>query len=169
MPTGTRSTRSAKCSNGGFTLIELLVVFTLLALLLTIAVPRYLETADSSRVKVREQNIATIRDALDKFKADQGRYPSKLEELVEKRYLRKIPLDPVTDSAEWTPVEDPSKAETGVFDIAAPALAGADVETPNSVAESTTPQEVGAMPIPNGAVPAEGALMPTPIRKTPSP
>lgn len=155
----------------GFTLIELLVVFTLLALLLTIAVPRYLETAEASRIKVREQNMATIRDALDKFKADQGRFPSKLEELVDKRYLRRIPVDPVTDSVDWVAVEDPSKADTGVFDIAVPNLEGVgSVVLPAEPAtDGAAPTDRGAMPIPNGAVPAVGATMPTPMNKTSSP
>lgn len=85
----------------GFTLIELLVVFTLLALLLSIAAPRYLSTVDNSRDKVRQQNLATLRDALDKFKADQGRYPNELTELVSKQYLRALPMDPVSGTHAW--------------------------------------------------------------------
>ncbi len=126
----------------GFTLIELLVVFTLLALLLTIAVPRYLRIADSSRDKVREQNMATVRDALDKFKADQGRYPAELGELVSKQYLRKLPVDPVTGSSEWIPVEDPAKNFTGVFDIAPPVGPLLDV---SGTADSET-----SLPLPPG-------------------
>ncbi len=110
----------------GFTLIELLVVFTLLALLLSIAVPRYLQIADGSRVKVRDQNMSTMRDALDKFKADQGRYPTELKELVSKQYLRQIPTDPVTGSSEWMPLEDPAGSYSGVYDIAPPVGAALD-------------------------------------------
>jgi general secretion pathway protein G len=110
----------------GFTLIELLVVFTLLAMLLTIAVPRYLQIAGNSREKVRDQNIATLRDALDKFKADQGRYPTELAELVGKQYLRKLPVDPITGSSEWTPVEDPAKNFAGVYDVAPPVAVALD-------------------------------------------
>lgn len=109
---------------GGFTLIELLVVFTLLALLLSIAVPRYLSTVDNSREKVRQQNMATIRDALDKFKADQGRYPNELGELVAKQYLRMIPQDPVSGTQAWVPVAHPTGLETGVYDVAPPQTAG---------------------------------------------
>ena len=105
----------------GFTLIELLVVFTLLALLLSIAVPRYLNATDSAREKVRLQNMATLRDALDKFKADQGRYPTELAELVSKQYLRSIPLDPVTGTKDWTPLPHPAALEPGVYDVAPPA------------------------------------------------
>lgn len=126
----------------GFTLIELLVVFTLLALLLTIAVPRYLQIADNSREKVRDQNIATLRDALDKFKADQGRYPTELTELVSKQYLRKLPVDPITGSSEWTPVEDPAKNYPGVFDVAPPAALTSD-PTLASDADGGTPLPPG--------------------------
>ncbi len=108
----------------GFTLIELLVVFSLLALLLSIAVPRYLNTTDNARAKVREQNMATLRDALDKFKADQGRYPSELAELVHKHYLRKLPLDPVSGSSGWIALPHPWGAEAGVYDISAPGEGG---------------------------------------------
>ncbi|HSH96274.1 MAG TPA: prepilin-type N-terminal cleavage/methylation domain-containing protein [Roseimicrobium sp.] len=107
----------------GFTLIELLVVLTLLALLLSIAVPRYLGTMQTGREKVRAQNMATVRDAIDKFHADQGRYPSELVELVSKRYLRTLPQDPVTESTSWTPLSHPAAAEPGVYDIAPPGAA----------------------------------------------
>jgi general secretion pathway protein G len=107
----------------GFTIIELLVVFTLLALLLSIAVPRYLATTDAAREKVRAQNIATLRDALDKFKADQGRYPAELAELVQKQYLRGLPEDPVSGSTRWTALPHPGGLEPGVYDVAAPTAA----------------------------------------------
>jgi len=105
----------------GFTLIELLVVFVLIGLLLTIAVPRYFHSMDSAREKVRDQNLATLRDALDKFKSDQGRYPSTLAELVQKQYLRQIPQDPVSRSDNWVAVPVPGGAEAGIYDVAAPA------------------------------------------------
>jgi general secretion pathway protein G len=104
----------------GFTLIELLVVFALVALLLTIAVPRYMNTADAAKVKVRAQNLATLRDAIDKFKADQGRYPNELTELVQRNYLRALPEDPVSGSTGWTPVAAPGGTESGVYDVAPP-------------------------------------------------
>ena len=116
---GPRRTRALR----GFTLIELLVVFTLLAMLLSIAVPRYFGAIDASRIKVRNQNLETLRDALDKFRADQGRYPAALQDLVDRHYLRKIPLDPVTDSSDWVALEDPARAEMGVFDVAPPTAA----------------------------------------------
>ncbi len=102
----------------GFTLIELLVVITIIALLLTIAVPRYFGGVDRAKEAVLQEDLATMRDTLDKFYADTGKYPATLDELVSRRYLRKIPVDPMTDSAEtWVtvPPEDPTKG--GVYDV----------------------------------------------------
>jgi general secretion pathway protein G len=104
----------------GFTLIELLVVFSLLALLLSLAAPRYLSVVDQSREKVRMQNLTTLRDALDKFRADQGRYPDELSELVAKQYLRALPVDPVSGSQDWVPLSHPAGLESGVYDIEPP-------------------------------------------------
>jgi general secretion pathway protein G len=101
----------------GFTLIEMLVVMTLIALLLTLAVPRYFSAIDNGRLNVQRQNLATIRDAIDKFYGDQTRYPESLDELVTKRYLRQVPIDPVSESSNWVliPPQDPEL--TGVFDV----------------------------------------------------
>lgn len=100
----------------GFTLIEMLVVFTLLALLLSIAAPRYMTYAENAKVKARETNMATIRDALDKYRADRGKFPPGLQDLIDKKYLRAIPIDPVSATTEWVEVRD----GTGVTDITAP-------------------------------------------------
>ena len=104
----------------GFTLIELLVVFTLVALLLSIATPRYLSALESSREKARAQNMSTHRDAIDKYKADVGHLPLALTDLVGSRYLRAVPWDPVSNSSGWTTVPDPSHADPGIFDVAPP-------------------------------------------------
>lgn len=131
MRTGSRRQHSPRRQPvRGFTLIELLVVFTLLALLLSIATPRYLSTVDNSREKVRQQNLATLRDALDKFKADQGRYPNELTELVGKQYLRALPMDPVSGTQGWVPLQHPTGMEQGVYDVAPPQVAG-QTEQPN--------------------------------------
>jgi general secretion pathway protein G len=110
-----------RAAAGGFTLIELLIVFALMAMLLTLSVPRFLHTSDAAREKVRAQNLATLRDAIDKFKADQGRYPATLPELVGKQYLRAIPVDPVTASTAWAELQSPLAGERGIHDVAAPA------------------------------------------------
>jgi general secretion pathway protein G len=102
----------------GFTLVELLVVFTIVALLLTIAVPRYFGSLDKSKEAVLKENLYQLRGAIDKFYGDKGKYPDTLDALVSEKYLRSLPLDPMTDSATtWVtvPPQDPQKG--GVFDV----------------------------------------------------
>ncbi len=100
-----------------FTLIELLVVLAIVATLLTLVVPRYFGQADKAKETVLHQNLAAMRDSIDRFRADQGRYPQSLDELVQKRYLRDIPLDPVTQSgAAWT-TEPPADGTPGIYNV----------------------------------------------------
>ena len=90
---------------------------TLMALLLTLAVPRYFHALDNGRRTVQRQNVASIRDAIDKFFGDQGRYPDTLEDLVSKRYLRAVPLDPVTEAANWVVIAPADPTQGNVFDV----------------------------------------------------
>ncbi len=102
----------------GFTLIELLVVLGIVALMLTIAVPRYFPSVDSAKETLLAENLRNMRQTLDNYYGDTGRYPDSLEQLVEKKYLRSLPLDPLTNSStSWVliPPEDGSKG--GVYNI----------------------------------------------------
>ena len=101
----------------GFTLIELIVVMTIIALLLTLALPRYFHSLDSGRAMVQRQNLSTLRDAIDKFFGDQGRYPDTLEDLVAKRYLREVPIDPMTERRDWTIVAPQDTSQGSVYDV----------------------------------------------------
>lgn len=95
----------------GFTLIELLVALAIIAMLLTLAAPRYFESVDRAREAVLQENLYLIRHAIDKFYGDKGHYPATLDELVEQRYLRRLPIDPILDSRTgWVvaPPQDPS-------------------------------------------------------------
>lgn len=95
----------------GFTLIELLVVMAIIATLLTIALPRYFGSVERAKEATLKQSLATVRDAIDKFYADQGRYPNDLAELERRRYLRSVPIDPMTDgNATWQIVAPPDGA-----------------------------------------------------------
>ena len=109
-------------SRHGFTLIELLVVLAVVATLLAIAAPRYFRTVDHSKEVALKQSLAVMRDAIDKFNGDQGVYPETLEALVEKRYLRAIPVDPMTESAStWQIIAPPEPvAAKGAPDAAKP-------------------------------------------------
>lgn len=102
----------------GFTLIELMVVMAIIGILLTLVAPRYFKHVDKAKEAVLRHDIAAMRDAMDKFYSDTGNYPSTLEELVSRQYLRKIPVDPITDSADtWELVASPDPKLGGIFDI----------------------------------------------------
>jgi len=97
----------------GFTLIELLVVLAIVALLLTLAVPRYFPTIDSAKETILRENLRNTRDVIDQFYTDRGRYPDSLEQLVEKHYLRALPVDPITESSETWVLVPPDDATKG--------------------------------------------------------
>jgi general secretion pathway protein G len=102
----------------GFTLIELIVVMAIIATLLTLAVPRYFHSTDRAKEAVLKQNLAQMRDSIDKYYGDRGRYPDSLEDLVSKKYLRKVPPDPITDSTTtWLTVPPDEPGKGGVFDV----------------------------------------------------
>ena len=102
----------------GFTLIELLVVMAIIATLLSLAMPRYFHSIDKSKEAALHADLNGMRDAIDKFYGDTGKYPDTLDDLVEKKYLRSIPPDPMTGSnLTWVviPPEDPQQG--GVYDV----------------------------------------------------
>jgi prepilin-type N-terminal cleavage/methylation domain-containing protein len=102
----------------GFTLVELLIVMAIVALLLTIAVPRYFGSLAASREVALQENLKVLRMSLDKFKADKGRYPDTLDELVTEKYLPKVPVDQVTESdATWIVVTGTDANDHGIVDV----------------------------------------------------
>ena len=102
----------------GFTLIEMLVVLAIVALLLTIAVPRYFGSLERSRETALRMNLKILRVTIDKFYADRGKYPDSLAELVEQKYLLAIPVDPITESkTSWLTVDSPEPEAKGVIDV----------------------------------------------------
>jgi general secretion pathway protein G len=107
----------------GFTLIELLIVLTMIVVLASMGLPLYRTSVIHAREAVLNEDLFRMREAIDRYQADKGRYPSTLEALVSDGYLRKIPEDPFTKSASsWQaiPVEpDPNNptAEPGIEDV----------------------------------------------------
>jgi general secretion pathway protein G len=102
----------------GFTLIELLVVLGIVALLLTLAVPRFFPSIDSARETILADNLRNTRAVIDQYFSDTGRYPDSLDQLVEKKYLRNLPLDPITEtSSSWIVVPPEDGAKGGVYTI----------------------------------------------------
>ena len=102
----------------GFTLVELLVVLAIVSTLLLLVVPRYTTRVDQAKEAVLRENLKLTRDVLGKFYGDQGRYPDSLQELVDRNYLRALPVDPITESAEtWTLVPAPEGYTGAVYDL----------------------------------------------------
>ena len=102
----------------GFTLVELLVVLAVVATLLTLAVPRYFGSIDKSKEAVLKENLNQMREAISRYYADKGKYPESLETLAGDKYLRKVPLDPVTESAAtWVAVPSADPQKGGVYDV----------------------------------------------------
>ena len=102
----------------GFTLIELIVVMAIIALLLSLALPRYFNHLESSREAILKQDLAVMRDAIDKYHGDRGRYPDDLDELVNARYLRALPVDPITERADtWQLIAPPGDEAGAMYDV----------------------------------------------------
>jgi general secretion pathway protein G len=109
----------------GFTLIELLVVMAIIGTLAAIGIPMLMNTPIKAKEAALKENLFTFRSCLDQYKADKGRYPESLEVLVQEKYIRKVPLDPFTKSADtWELVyEEPDSADAaseeppGIIDI----------------------------------------------------
>jgi general secretion pathway protein G len=102
----------------GFTLIELLVVMTIIALLISIVTPRYFHSISKAEEVVLKEDLMLMRDALNKYRGDTGKYPDALDDLVTKKYLRKVPVDPITQSGSSWKIVPPDNGERGeIFDV----------------------------------------------------
>jgi len=102
----------------GFTLIELMVVMAIVATLLTLALPRYFGSLDKSKEAVLKENLFQMREAISRYYADKGKYPESLDGLATEKYLRKVPLDPITESAAtWLLVQPEDPQKSGVVDV----------------------------------------------------
>lgn len=100
----------------GYTLLELMIVVTIVAILATLAQPMWQESVTRAREASLKQTLFTMRDVLDQYRADRGKYPQAMEEVVSAGYLRQMPSDPFTRSVTtWQ--EIPSESEGGVFDV----------------------------------------------------
>jgi general secretion pathway protein G len=108
---------------GGFTLIELLVVMSLIVVLASMSMVAYRDSVQRGREAVLKEDLFRMRDAIDQYYADRTKYPQSLEDLVSTGYLRKVPIDPITQSTEtWQLVQaepDPNNvtAEIGIYDV----------------------------------------------------
>ena len=107
-----------KKTKRGFTLIELLAVLAIIGVLLTLSAPKYFHSVDVARETALAENLRITREAIDRFYSDRGRYPGSLEELVARRYLRNLPVDPVAGKgAIWALVTATTDAGPVVTDL----------------------------------------------------
>jgi general secretion pathway protein G len=110
--------RAGRTATHGFTLIELLIVMAIIGTLLSIAVPRYFHSLQHARETVLKQDLSILREAIDKYYADLNQYPEKLPDLVDKHYVRSLPVDPFTRLADtWTVVASDDPDHPGIRDI----------------------------------------------------
>ena len=112
-------------AQGGFTIVELMIVVTIAGILVMLAEPSFTGAATKAREAALKQNLFTMRDVIDQFKADRGKYPPTLADLNSAGYLRRIPVDPFTRSdSTWQEILD--EADGGVFDV----HSGSDLVSP---------------------------------------
>jgi general secretion pathway protein G len=93
------------------------VVMATIGLLLSLSLPKYLGTLERGKEQVLKQNLMQMREALDKYYGDNGKYPERLDDLVTRRYLRAIPVDPFTESPAWVVVAPKDATMGGVIDV----------------------------------------------------
>ena len=102
----------------GFTLIELLVVMVIIGTLLSIVAPKYFSSLDHSKEVALKQDLSVMREAISNFHNDLNHYPSGLNELVERMYLKNIPIDPITGRKDtWQSVASTDPEDIGMSDI----------------------------------------------------
>jgi general secretion pathway protein G len=107
---------------GGWTLIEMLVVLSLIMILASLALTQYRNSIVTAREATLRANLYHMREAIDQYFADKARYPDSLETLVSERYLRAIPKDPITDTADWQTIQAEAEAGSstlspGIYDV----------------------------------------------------
>lgn len=107
--------RIARARQSGFSLLELMIAIFILIVLLSVALPIYQRSVQHARETVLKENLWQMRRQIDQYAADKGKLPSSIQDLVTEKYLRELPVDPVTEKAEWREVmgEDKMSADGG--------------------------------------------------------
>ncbi len=108
--------------SGGWTLIELLVVLSLIMILATLAMSQYRNSVLAAKEATLSSDLFLMRDAIDQYYADKGKYPDSIETLVSQHYLRAVPKDPITNSTDtWQTIQaeqdSGTSANAGIYDV----------------------------------------------------
>jgi general secretion pathway protein G len=102
----------------GFTLIEMMTVIAIIGILATIATPSFLRSITRAREASLRNSLFVLRDVIDQYYADNGDYPETLEVLIEKKYIRTVPMDPFTGSTEtWILIAPEGEGLSGIYDV----------------------------------------------------
>jgi general secretion pathway protein G len=99
----------------GFSLLELMIAMFIMIILISVALPTYQYSVQHAKETVLKENIRQIENSIDQYSADKGKLPQSIDELVEAKYLREKPFDPITEKAEWNEIqgEDAFSTEGG--------------------------------------------------------
>ena len=114
--------RSIRSGKRGFTLIELMIVMAIISILVAVAVPMYQRSVVRAKEAVLRQNLFSMRTVLDEYTYDKAKAPQSLQDLVTEGYLRQIPMDPISGTADWTTIQEDAvtsvnQTEPGIFDV----------------------------------------------------
>jgi len=116
-----RSKINDQRSAAGFSLLELMISMFIMIILLSVALPTYQRSVQHAKEVVLQENLWQMRKAIDQYASDKGKFPESIDNLVEGKYLREMPIDPILDKAEWDAVmgEDPltPDAPSGLKDV----------------------------------------------------
>ncbi len=120
--TGSLKMKNSKCKmQNGFSLLELMIAMFIMIILLSVAIPTYQRSVQQARETVLKENLWQMRRAIDQFTADKGKLPPSVAELVQGKYLRETPIDPVLEKAEWREIMGPDPtsedADDGLIDV----------------------------------------------------
>ena len=112
---------SRRTGERGFTLLEMLIVVALVGIMASLAVVQFKHTPQKAKEAVLKEDLYIIRDIIDQYFTDKGKYPSTLQDLVDAGYIRKIPVDPITGSSESWQIENVPAEEGedagGIYDV----------------------------------------------------
>jgi general secretion pathway protein G len=106
----------------GFSLLELMIAMFIMIILISVAVPTYERSVQHARETVLKENLWQIRRSIDQYRADKGKLPQSVDDLVEAKYLHEKPMDPITGKDEWNEVQgddtsDPDGGGSGLIDV----------------------------------------------------